>query len=158
MFSPIAFSQQQLQMERMANRMYHHLYSNGKFGSFRSRKITVFLVVALTLHDPTRVSSQTAVVSSSLLSWVVDNVCGDNRSRGTNTSVLPVFIIAPTGLENRDRTSHLLCSCVVHDAWCMMHGAWCMMHAACYKHWPEKMLQTYSVSYPPTSTPVTVMG
>lgn len=79
------------------------------------------------LHDPTRVSSHTAAVSSFLLSWVVDNICGDNRSRGTNTSVLPVFIIAPTGLENGDRTLHLLCSCVVRDAWCLVHDACCKL-------------------------------
>lgn len=140
-------------MERMAIRMYHHLYLNVKPGSFRRRKITVSLVVARTLQDPTNVSSQAAVVSSFLLSCVVDNICGNSGSRGRNPSILPVFIIAPTGLENWDRTLRLLCK--VAWTWCMVPGTRCMLRA---KHWPEKMLQTYSVSYPPTSTPFTVMG
>lgn len=68
--------------------------------SGEGRSHTVSLVVARTLHDSTNVSSQAAVFSSFLLSWVVDNICGNSRSRGRNPSIVPVFVIAPTELEN----------------------------------------------------------
>lgn len=95
------------------------------------------------LCDPTSVSSPAAAASSFLLSWVVGNMCGNNRNRGSKHK-------HPLGLYLKRAFGCCHCS-----SWRgkPSSNSPSQTHDTCCKHWTEKSLQRDLVLHHPPQTP-----
>lgn len=146
MLSPISLSQLQEQREWLFGCVtISHLLNLGFFLEKEDHCLSSCCQNCYSLCDPTSVSSPAAAVPSFLFSWVVGNMCGNNRNRGSkHKGPLRLYLKRAfgcchcsswTGKPRPNSTSQ------THDTSC--------------KHWSEKSLQRGLVFHPPTSHSIT---
>lgn len=147
MLSPISLSQLQEQREWLFGcvTISTHLLNLGFFLEKEDLCLSSCCQNCYSLCDPTSVSSPAAAVPSFLFSWVVGNMCGNNRNRGSkHKGPLRLYLKRAfgcchcsswTGKPRPNSTSQ------THDTSC--------------RHWSEKSLQRGLVFHPPTSHSIT---